>query len=233
MVLRLRCVVSQAQRDEMDDQARANRNQISDLEDSLRRVKAQLASAHEQAARVPPLQSKVDACNEQVMQLTHESKVLATEVGVLQAENARLTLKNSQEPVRSEQHNPPTTSQHAAEALQYKIENDRLRLEVESKSRELEAQLANMKVVEGRKDFLSKSLMELEDHVSRLSGQVHRERSLGTTDQRIADMRRLVPHWRWEAMERSDRTIDAASPPRLDMLSHSFNSSFCGNSLQR
>ena len=54
-----------------------------------------------------------------------------------------------------------------------------------------------------------------------------------STEQRIVEMRRLVPHWRWEALERSDRTIGTGSPPRLDMLSYSFSSTPLNNSFQR
>ena len=160
----------------MDDLTRAHRNHVSDLDDTLRRVKAHLATAHEQLVNVPLLQSKVDQFKEQVLQLTHESKVLAIEVGSLQAENARLTLANSQES-RTEANPvainiPAEIAAARAEALQYKLENDRLRLEVEYKCREMDAQAANMKTLESRKDFLSKSLTELEDHMVRLSGQV-------------------------------------------------------------
>ena len=48
--------------------------------------------------------------------------------------------------------------------------------------------------------------------VARLSGQVQRERALGTsTEQRIAEMRSLVPYWRWEAKDRAERTTLGAS----------------------
>ena len=214
---------------------RAHRNQVEDLEDNLRRVRAQAASAQEQLVKVPVLQSKVDAFNDQILQLTQESKTLVTEVGSLQAENARLTVM-SQQPPLMEQRSNTAGNVDSSEVLQYRTENDRLRLEVEHKSRELEAQAANMKILESRKDFLTKSLCELENHMERLSEQVNRERSVGgskSTEQKIAEMRRLVPHWRWESIERSDRTIGVSSPSRLDMSTYSFNSSFGGNTSQR
>ena len=86
---------------------------------------------------------------------------------------------------------------------------------------------ANLQCMEGRKDFLTKTLEEVQEQVTKLSGQVQRERSLGSsTEQRIFEIRALVPHWRWEEKLRTDRTLALpGSPTNSNTSFRSLNSS--------
>ena len=221
------------QRDEMEDLVRAHRSQTTEKDDMIRRLKVQLVDAQNQEARLVPMQKKVDDLIVQLFEVKQESKSLAMEVGNLKAENAKFLLRQLQRDEADKEtavipasivENMKVKEEMLA---QLQIENERLRNELAGALRDRDAANANLQCMEGRKNFLTKTLEEVQDQVTKLSGQVQRERSLGdTTEQRIFEIRALVPHWRWEEKLRTDRTLALpGSPTNSNTSFRSFNSS--------
>ena len=221
-----------AQRDEMEDLARAHRSQTTDQDDMIRRLKVQLVDAQTQEARLLPMQKKIDDFTHQLFALTQESKSLAMEVGNLKAENAMHVLRQLQREeadtiiaASASTDNKVKMKEEVISELQ--VDNERLRSELTRALRERDMANANLQCMEGRKDFLTKTLEEVQEQVTKLSGQVQRERSLGSsTEQRIFEIRALVPHWRWEEKLRTDRTLALpGSPTNSNTSFRSLNSS--------
>ena len=148
----------------------------------MRRQQAELSDARAQEAKLGPAVARADGLAQQVFSLTQESKDLATKIGQLQAENARLVLQrlhgadendegstgkraaggheNRQRRPKGPEEAVVTGALAAAQvaAETHKLESDRLLVELALKDRRAEAQVQNMQALEVRQAMLSAAL---------------------------------------------------------------------------